>query len=90
MTSSGTDIMVLYRVGNYLFIMQTCPLDLLTLPINMVTVDGMLYKYSHVVLFQCSSQPHFPLLKMYFNISNCLLNVVLEKDGDQLDRSCEK
>jgi len=42
--------MVLYRVGNYQFIMQTCSTDLLALPISMATVDGMMYKYTYFSL----------------------------------------
>jgi hypothetical protein len=73
LTSSGTDVMVLYRVGNYQFIMQTCSPDLLALPINLATVDGVLYKYTYIVLFESSSQSHYTLLKKYFNITSCLL-----------------
>jgi len=73
LTPPATDIMVRYRVGNYQFIMQTCSTDLLALPINMATVDGMLYTYTYIVLFKCISQPHFSLLATYFNITSCLL-----------------
>jgi len=65
--------MVLHRVGNYQFIMQTCSTDMLPLNINMATVDCMLCKCTYIVLFQCSSQQHFPLLKTYFNVTSCLL-----------------
>jgi hypothetical protein len=65
--------MVLYRLGNYQFIMLMCSTDMLALPIDMTTVDGMLYKYTYIVLFRCSSQPLFPHLKAYFNITSCLL-----------------
>jgi len=64
--------MVPCRVGNYQFIIQTCSTDFLALLVNISTVDGMLYKYTHIVLFQCSSQPQFPILKKYFNITSCL------------------
>jgi len=65
--------MVLYRAGNYQFIMQTCSTDLLALPIDMTREHGMLFKYTYIVLFRCSSQPLFPHLKTYFNITSCLL-----------------